>query len=66
MEQYFDSEAAGKHLGIPKQTLHNWRSQGKGPRYLKIGRHVRYRVSDLDAWAAKQVVRTVQRRAAAG
>ncbi len=41
-------------IGIPEKTLANWRSQGKGPKYLKVGRHVRYRMPDLDAWLDAQ------------
>ena len=29
-------------------TLQWWRTMGRGPRYVKIGRHVFYRASDLD------------------
>lgn len=42
---------AAIYLGVAVQTLHNWRSTG---RYrlpcLRVGRLVRYRRSDLDAW----------------
>ena len=31
---------AAKHLGLRPGTLEIWRSLGKGPRYLKIGRRV--------------------------
>lgn len=44
-------------LGIPPSTLANWRYQGLGPRYLRIGRHVRYEVRDLEAWLRTQRVR---------
>lgn len=44
-------------LGIPPHTLDVWRSQGKGPDYLKVGRHVRYRWSDVNAWLASRQVR---------
>ena len=30
-------------LGVPQGTLANWRYQGLGPTYVKVGRHVRYR-----------------------
>lgn len=35
---------------IPEKTLAQWRYMGKGPRYLKLGGHVRYRREDIDAW----------------
>lgn len=45
-------------LGVPVSTIYTWNSRGTGPNYLKVGRHVRYRRADVDAWldslAAKQ------------
>jgi excisionase family DNA binding protein len=37
-------------LGIPEKTLTQWRSDGKGPKYMKVGRYVRYRWSEVDRW----------------
>ena len=37
-------------LGIPTSTLANWRCAGVGPAYFRVGRHVRYRPADVDAW----------------
>jgi len=37
-------------LGIPVKTLYQWRYKGVGPRGLRIGRHVRYRSADVEAW----------------
>lgn len=37
-----------------EKTLANWRSDGKGPKYHKIGRHVRYRWTDVNAWLDEQ------------
>jgi len=34
-------------LGISVRTLQSWRISGKGPRYCKIGRAVRYRRRDI-------------------
>jgi hypothetical protein len=39
-----------KHPG----TLANWRFIGAGPHFVKIGRSVRYRRRDLDAWLDRQ------------
>jgi predicted DNA-binding transcriptional regulator AlpA len=45
------AKAAEKLLDVPPSTLANWRLMGchKIP-FLKIGRNVRYRCSDLLAW----------------
>ncbi len=37
-------------LGVPLQTIYRWRTYGDGPRGLRVGRHVRYRRHDVDAW----------------
>ncbi len=38
------------YLGVPLQSVYQWRTRGEGPRGIKVGRHVRVRRSDLDAW----------------
>lgn len=35
---------------INVRTLTNWRSQGKGPRFQKIGGAILYRMRDIEAW----------------
>ena len=34
-------------LGIKASTLRNWRSESRGPRYVKFGKLVRYRLADI-------------------
>ncbi|WP_448613342.1 helix-turn-helix transcriptional regulator [Modestobacter sp. URMC 112] len=41
-------------VGVPKQTLYVWRAQSKGPRGIRVGKHLRYRWSDVDAWLDEQ------------
>lgn len=48
------SEAAA-YLSIQPTTLEQWRWNGKSPRFVKIGRSVRYRITDLDAFLAERV-----------
>ena len=45
-----NTDAAGAYLNVQAQTLEAWRYRGDGPRYVKIGRLVKYRLSDLDAF----------------
>jgi hypothetical protein len=47
---YLDESAAAAVLGLTARTLANWRSAGRGPRYLKAGGRVRYLRDDLDRW----------------
>ncbi len=50
-----DEKAAAEHLDVAVGTLSVWRSTGRyNLPFLKIGRNVRYRRSDLDAWLASR------------
>jgi predicted site-specific integrase-resolvase len=40
---------------ISPRTLERWRWLGQGPRYLKIGGRVAYRVEDIEAYEAAQL-----------
>ena len=37
-------------IGVPVATLNNWRSIGRGPRSFRLGRAVKYLVTDVAAW----------------
>jgi predicted DNA-binding transcriptional regulator AlpA len=41
---------AAEYLRLKKGTLDNWRSRGRGPRFIKLGRKVSYDTRDLDHW----------------
>lgn len=43
---------AAKVTGVPPATLATWRSRGGGPKFLKLGRVVRYRRRALYEWMA--------------
>jgi excisionase family DNA binding protein len=47
--------AASEYLGVPVKTLEAWRYTGNGPRFVKLGRSVRYRPTDLHAWIEANV-----------
>jgi excisionase family DNA binding protein len=38
------------YLGVPLKTLYAWRQRGYGPPAIKVGRHLRYRWADVEAW----------------
>lgn len=42
-------------LGVPIATVYQWRTKGYGPKGVKIGRHVRYRLSDVESWLADRL-----------
>jgi predicted DNA-binding transcriptional regulator AlpA len=40
----------GAKLGKSQAALAQWRYLGVGPKFIKIGRNIRYRSSDVEAW----------------
>ncbi|RLB40402.1 MAG: DNA-binding protein [Deltaproteobacteria bacterium] len=48
MVNLLDERTAAEMLRLSVQTLRNWRTQRRGPAYLKLGRAVRYRPEDLE------------------
>ncbi len=48
-----DAEVADR-FKVTTRTLRNWRSEGLGPPWLRIGRQIRYDPKDLEAFQAEQ------------
>jgi excisionase family DNA binding protein len=58
---------AADYLGLPQNTLAQYRSQKKGPPYFKIEGHlVRYSVEDLEEWLEQQRVKVTDSRKQTG
>ena len=49
-DKLISPEALGELVDVPVATIYKWRTTGKGPRGLRVGKHLRYRMSDVDAW----------------
>jgi excisionase family DNA binding protein len=49
-------EQLAEFLGVPVATVYRWNYLGTGPQRMAVGRHVRYRLSDVDAWLRDQQV----------
>ncbi len=60
-----NTEGAARYLSLAESTLEKARVTGSGPRYLKLGRAVRYRLCDLDAWMAQRTVASTSEQVAA-
>ncbi|MBB4667427.1 excisionase family DNA binding protein [Microbacterium marinum] len=43
-----------EYLQVPVRTIEDWRTRDYGPKFLRVGRRVRYRESDVDAWLDAQ------------
>jgi excisionase family DNA binding protein len=48
--RHLTPEELSERLGIPVETLKRWRRTGDGPKFMRVGRHVRYRLADVEAY----------------
>jgi Helix-turn-helix domain len=53
--QHIDQKSLAQRWSLSPRTLEQWRWQGRGPRYLKIGGRVVYRLSDIEAFEAARL-----------
>ena len=42
------------YLGVPIPTLYQWRRRGFGPPSRRVGRHLRYEATAVQAWFLAQ------------
>lgn len=52
---HLDQNSLAKRWFVSPRTLEQWRWQGRGPRYLKIGGRVVYRLSDVEKFESASV-----------
>jgi len=53
-DKWLSRQELAERYGLPVKTPAEWASKGTGPRYAKIGRHVRYPLSDVIDWETKR------------
>ena len=55
-----DVEVAAR-LGVSRFTVRSWRLKGLGPRFMKMGRAVRYRLEDVREYELRVLVNPAAR-----
>jgi DNA-binding transcriptional MerR regulator len=55
-----EGEASRRLGGVSRAALRSWRSQGRGPKFVKAGRRVLYRLADLEAYLDANRVETAR------
>ncbi len=51
LKQYLTPDQLAEMWGISANTLRKWRWEGKGPKFVKLGSRVVYRLVDVEAYA---------------
>ena len=52
-KRYLTRKEAAELFGLSPKWLANLGSQGRGPKYFKLGRKVLYRARDIEEWIQK-------------
>jgi excisionase family DNA binding protein len=55
-DELLDPDGLAKYLGIPLNTVYQMNSRGTAPRRIRVGKHIRYRRTDVDAWLESRAV----------
>ena len=50
LEPLMSIDTLSQIIGVPIKTIKDWRLHGEGPAAYKIGNHLRYAPSDVQAW----------------
>ncbi|MDB6083470.1 MAG: hypothetical protein JWN43_1351 [Gammaproteobacteria bacterium] len=48
---FLSTTQAAYYVGLSRRTLEKMRTTGRGPKYRKHGRYVRYHIDDLESWS---------------
>ena len=55
LDRLLTVEDLADYLGVPVATMYAWRYRHQGPPGFRVGRHLRYRRSDVDEWIDHQL-----------
>ncbi|WP_409998740.1 helix-turn-helix transcriptional regulator [Bradyrhizobium sp. SZCCHNS2022] len=53
-DELIPADEVADALHLRRQTLAAWRTLGRGPSFVKVGRTVFYRRADIEAWLGAQ------------
>ena len=62
-QQYLNEKQVSQQYGWALSTLRNWRFMGRGPKYMKIYKSVRYKIADLEDFMSRHKVDPEMRHA---
>ena len=60
--ELINEEHASTILKVSARTLQAWRVRGYGPKFIKVGRSVRYRLEDLQTFVNENVYQSTSEK----
>ncbi|MDJ0959935.1 MAG: helix-turn-helix domain-containing protein [Acidimicrobiia bacterium] len=55
LDRLLTVQGLANYLGVPVSTIYAWRYRHEGPPGFRVGRHVRFRRSDVEGWLNDQL-----------
>ncbi len=49
-DRLMTTEELANYMSVPLQTIYAWRAHRKAPPAIRVGKFLRFRRSDVDAW----------------
>jgi predicted DNA-binding transcriptional regulator AlpA len=53
--RHLSTQELASRLGVPLKSIYYWRATHTGPRAMRVGKYVRYRLEDVLAWEQAQL-----------
>ncbi len=60
-DELMTTREVAEHFGVPVSTVYRWRYVGNAPEGFRIGRHLRFRSSAVNAWMSAKETQEEQR-----
>ena len=54
LDTYLTPGQTADRYQVSRETLKDWRYRNRGPKYVKLGQQIRYRLRDLERWEKAQ------------
>jgi excisionase family DNA binding protein len=58
LDRLLTVEDLADYLDIPVATVYAWRYRRQGPPGFRVGRHLRFRWSDVEVWIEDRIAQT--------
>ena len=56
MQPLLTQRQASEMLALSERTLERFRISGIGPKFVRMGKSIRYRLGDVEAWIERRTV----------
>lgn len=55
LQHFLTAQELADYVGVPLSTVYRWRRVNSGPVGVRIGKHLRFRISDVETWVEQSV-----------